>query len=104
MRKYFMIGILFFSLGYLYSQSAVKYFQIQYTDEQYKAVNCYVYDPKAWLQDAWDNKARRRIDKVIEDHTTHNYKKLNEQEKINIISNLTLKVADDPNKPPTHGR
>lgn len=67
-------------------------FIINYTDEQYKAVEAIVLDPQQWLQNAWDNKAFRCVDHVIERESAFNPSKMSGIDKKNWIVNNTFKT------------
>jgi len=66
--------------------------EIVYTEEQMKAVSSYVENPVAWLQHAWNNKARQRIDAAVEEVSDKNPRKMSEKEKLLIVKNSPLKT------------
>ncbi len=68
-------------------------FEIEYTEEQLKAVSSYVEDPLAWLQHAWNNKARKRTDAIIEETTDKRASKLSGIEKEQIVRDADIPTA-----------
>lgn len=73
-------------------------FTVTISDEEQKALLTDMLSIEEWIQNAISNKARQTIDAIIDEETTHNFKKLKPEEKQNIIKGLTLKTAAEKAK------
>ena len=71
----------------------MKQFTITITAEEERALLTDMISIQEWIQNAISNKARQTIDSIIEQETTHNYRKLKPDEKKKLIAGLTLKTA-----------
>jgi len=71
----------------------MKEIMIQVTDEQFKAVQAHVINPAEWIQHAWNDKARKCIDRIVEIVSDKQPAKMTDQEKINIISIIKIENA-----------
>lgn len=87
-----VIVILVFSTRFAFADGS---FTIIYTDEEYKAVTSTTEYPQEWLQHAWNNKARKCVDRIIDEETNLNYNKLTKEEKEQIIRDKPLKTAKE---------
>lgn len=63
------------------------------TDEEEKALLTDMVDIAEWVENLLRNKARRVMDRIIEEHTEYNPRKLTHDHKKEIIANLSLKTA-----------
>ncbi|RLJ07348.1 MAG: hypothetical protein DRP12_02400 [Candidatus Aenigmatarchaeota archaeon] len=63
------------------------------TDEEEKALLTDMVDIAEWVENLLRNKVRRVMDRVIEEHTEYNPRKLTHSHKKKIIANLSLKTA-----------
>ena len=75
-------------------------FEIEYTEEELKAVNYFTGDGKEWLQTSWNKKAELRINACIKEKTDYNPEKITKAKKINLIKTIDL-PAKNLNKTPT---
>lgn len=62
--------------------------EINYTAEQMKAMELIASDPQAWIQNAWDNRARQAIDEICDQVSDKKLSRMSPQEKLKIIKNL----------------
>jgi len=63
------------------------------TDEEAKALLTDVQDPFLWVKNLVENKVRQVMDKIIEEHTEYNPRRLALDRKREIIAGLKLKTA-----------
>jgi len=66
---------------------------IDSTDEQYKAMTYVAVDVVAWIQNAWDNRARQAIDEIVANYTDKQPQKLLPADKAKIISTTAIETA-----------
>lgn len=69
--------------------------EINYTEEQMKAVSYHIINPLEWIQHAWDNKARQCIDRIVEKVSDKQAKKISDVEKNQIIKDTVLDTATE---------
>ena len=56
--------------------------EIEYTDAQMKAMAWQLKEtPQEWLQHAWEDKARRCMDRLINIHSKYQAKKMSDEER-----------------------
>ena len=65
------------------------------TEEQLKAVNAVVVDATAWVQAAFNGKASKCIERVLEKYSDKNLKKLNDDDKVKEFKTLNLKTRKE---------
>jgi len=68
-------------------------FTVTVSDEELKSLEWDIYDVQKHIQNAISEKARRTMDRLIEQYTHKNPKKLPKTDKENIISGLHLESA-----------
>ena len=68
------------------------------TDEEEKALLTDMVDIAEWVENLLRNKARQVMDRIIEEHTEYNPRKLDPDRKREIIAGLELKTALERNK------
>lgn len=66
---------------------------INFTEEQWKAMEYVALSPQEWLQNAWDNRARQAMDEIILNHTEKRPEKLSPQEKIELVRITPIETA-----------
>lgn len=71
--------------------------EIVYTEEQMKAIAHHVEDPVAWIQHAWEEKARVCIDRIVTSHSDKQPKKIPIEDKLEIIRSAELETAVERN-------
>ena len=54
-----------------------------------------IYEIADWIFNAAEEKCRRHMDRIVEQHTAYNPKKLSKVEKEDIIKGLTLETAKE---------
>lgn len=64
---------------------------VEYTDEQLQAIEATILNPQEWIQHAWNDKARRCMERIIEAETNLQACKLSEQEQADKIKELKPK-------------
>lgn len=64
-------------------------------DEVFKILEWDIYEVQEWLQNAISEKARRLIDRVVEQHTAYNPNRLTTPQKTEIIQGLNLESAKE---------
>ena len=67
------------------------------TDEEEKALLTDMVDIAEWVENLLRNKVRQVMDRVIEEHTEYNPRRLDPDRKREIISGLKLKTAVERN-------
>ena len=67
---------------------------IDSTDEQYKAMTYVAVDVVAWLQNAWDNRARQAIDEIVKEHSDKQPEKLSQDEKLRTVREAKIETAE----------
>jgi len=70
-------------------------FIVTVSDDELKALKSNVYDFQIWIQNAASEKARRVINRLVEEHTNLNYKKISKEEKEAVVHDLTLETAKE---------
>jgi len=68
------------------------------TDEEEKALLTDMVDIAEWVENLLRNKARQVMDRIIEEHTEYNPRRLDPERKRKIIAGLKLKTALERNK------
>ena len=68
------------------------------TDEEEKALLTDMVDIAEWVENLLTNKARQVMDRIIEEHTEYNPRRLTPERKREIIAKLELKTALERNK------
>ena len=63
------------------------------TDEEEKALLTDMMDIAEWVENLLRNKVRQVMDRIIEEHTPYNPKRLSKEEKLKIIASMDLKTA-----------
>lgn len=63
--------------------------------EELKALEWDIYEVQDWIQNAISEKARRVMDRLIEQNTNLNYKKLSKGDKEAEINKMVLKTAKE---------
>lgn len=77
----------------------MKTYTIEITDEEDIVLRSWLEDPQQWLEDAFNNKIRKRIDASIEEETNFNPKKMAHDDKLTELSKIAL-----PTKAEREGR
>lgn len=67
------------------------------TDEEEKVLLTDMVDIAEWVENLLRNKARRVMDRIIEEHTEYNPRRLDHDRKRQIIAGLKLKTAVERN-------
>lgn len=67
--------------------------EIEYTDEQMKAMEWQVINPLEWIQHAWDNKARLCVDRLVEEYSDYKAAKIAMPQKIEIVRGANIRTA-----------
>ena len=67
---------------------------INSTDEQYKAMTYVAVDVVAWIQNAWDNRARQAIDEIVKEYSDKQPEKLSQDEKLRTIREAKIETAE----------
>ena len=75
----------------------MKEFVITVSNEELKALEWDIYDVQAHFQNAINEKARRVINRLIEQHSDKNPKKISQDERKAIIQSLDLETAKERN-------
>lgn len=86
MRYLVILAILFLAIP-CYGKQIV----IETTNEEYDAVDAIVVSPQEWIQHAWNNKARKCMERVIDSETNLRGEKLTKEEKIDKIKEIKPK-------------
>lgn len=68
---------------------------ITYTDEQLKAMQYVALNPQEWIQNAWNERARRAIDEIVEQFSDKRLDKISPEEKLNIVREAKIKTAKE---------
>jgi hypothetical protein len=70
----------------------MKTIQVQIEDEAYRVLESWlgIGGVEKWLQHAINNKARKRVDASILEHTNRNPKKISLESKLTLLSTITL--------------
>jgi len=63
----------------------MKKYTIEITEEEFKALDATILDIQAWTQHAIKNKARRCINRLVEEYSDKNPKRMSEADKIKFI-------------------
>lgn len=66
--------------------------EIEYTEEQMKAMSWQVVDPLGWIQHAWNDKTRRCIDRLVEEASDKQPQKLSQAKKLEIVRKVKVKT------------
>ena len=64
---------------------------VEYTKEQMEAVEATILNPQEWIQHAWNNKARKCMERIIESETNLNPSKLTDLEQQDKIKEIKPK-------------
>lgn len=67
------------------------------TDEEEKALLTDMVDIAEWVENLLRNKARQVMDRIIEEHTEYNPRRLDPDRKRQIVAGLELKTAVERN-------
>jgi len=67
------------------------------TDEEEKALLTDMVDIAEWVENLLRNKVRQVMDRVIEEHTEYNPRRLDRERKRQIVAGLELKTAAERN-------
>ena len=70
-------------------------FIVKISKEELKALEIDIFEVQDWIQNAISEKARRVMDRIIEQHTNLNYKKVLKSEKEAIIAELILETVKE---------
>jgi len=73
-------------------------FAVIVTEQELKALEWDIYDVQGWIQNAISEKARRAMDRLIEQNTNLNFKKLTKTEKDAEIGRMAIKTAKQRQK------
>ncbi len=68
------------------------------TDEEEKALLTDMEDIYKWVKNLVENKVRQVMDRIIEEHTEYNPRRLTPERKREIIASLELKTAVERNR------
>ena len=63
----------------------MKQFTIEITEEEHKALDATILDIQEWTQHAIKDKARKCIDRLVEEHSDKNPKRMSLEDKIKFI-------------------
>lgn len=66
---------------------------IKYANEQMKAMEHVALDPKEWIQNAWDNRARQAIDEIVQKYSDYQPKKISLEKKTEIVGKARIETA-----------
>lgn len=66
---------------------------INYTDEQMKAMEYVAFSPQEWIQNAWDNRARKAIHEIVKTYSDLQPEKINLEERLKIVREAKIKTA-----------
>lgn len=67
----------------------MKQFSIEITDEEFKVLEATILDIQAWAQHALKDKARKCIDRLIDEYSPVNPRLMSESDKLSFISKST---------------
>jgi len=70
-------------------------FTVTVSDQELKALEWDIYEVQDWIQNAISEKARRVTDRLIEQNTNLNFKKLSKVEKEAEIDKMELETAKE---------
>lgn len=65
-------------------------YSVTITAEEDRVLRSWISDPQAWLESAFRNKVRQRLNAAVTEETNLNPKKLEDTEKLEAIKNITL--------------
>jgi len=68
------------------------------TDEEEKALLTDMEDIFLWVKNLVENKVRQMMDRIIEEHTEYNPRRLTPEKKRQVVAKLKLKTAVERNK------
>ena len=75
----------------------MKQFTIEITEEEHKALDATILDIQEWTQHAIKDKARKCIDRLVEEHSDKNPKRMSLEDKIKFIR-IVIKLRREKNE------
>lgn len=65
-------------------------YSVTITEDEDKSLRAIILDPQKWLEDAFSNKVRKCVDRVIESYTDKRAKALLKVDKVKILKDLDI--------------
>jgi len=76
----------------------MRQYTVEITEEEFKALEATILDIQEWTQHAIKNKARKCIDRLVEEYSDKNPKKMSLDDKLEFVKNSNLIKKREPDK------
>ena len=76
----------------------MRQYTVEITEEEFKALEATILDIQEWTQHAIKNKARKCIDRLVEEYSDKNLKKMSLDDKLEFVKNSNLIKKREPDE------